>query len=150
MTLSCNYMVFPAQRKCIFQFYFFPTSIEVKDVQVLQLRFLPLFPSFLRVSGCFAGGWLVQLSSCTVCNNQSQVFLPLFFFPLFDFSWMEFDEVDSLDDVLVCPPISGCAEAAKPSLGAFPSLIRLHTNVHHFTAWLISSEISRFFTSFWQ
>lgn len=126
--------------------------MEVKDVQVLQhrsLRFLHFFfPNFLKFGSWFAGGWLVQLSSCTACNNQSQVFLA--FFPPFEFSWMVFAKVDSWNEVLVRPPVSVCAEAAKPSLGAFPSLIRLHTNVHHFTAWLISSKISRFFTSFWQ
>lgn len=133
-------------------FNFFPTSIEVKDVQVLQegsLRFLQFFfPSFLRFSCCLAGGWLVQLSSCIVCNNWSHVFLA--FFPLSEFSWMVFAKVDSLNEVLVRPPVSAGAGAAKPSLGALPSLIRLHTNVHHFTAWLISPKISRFFTSFWQ
>lgn len=46
---------------------------------------------------------------------------------------------NSLNKVLLRLPISICAEAAKPSLGAFPYFIRLDTNVHHFTAWLISS-----------
>jgi len=84
-------------------------------------------------------------------NNWSQAFLAFFSHGIFlDSICQGLRHSDSLNKVLVHLPISICAEEAKPSLGAFPYFIRLDTNVNHFTAWLRSPKISRFFTSFWQ
>lgn len=138
-------MAFPAQRKWIFHF-FSPTLNKVYDIQVFQhpsLRFFQFFfPSFLRFCGALQLDGLSSFHPVQFATTGIRFFLPFpssLNFPGWNLPrlihWMK----------------SWCVHpSAKPSLGAFPSLIRLHTNVHRFTAWLIKSKISRFFTSFWQ
>lgn len=134
-----------------------PTAVEVKAVQVFLYRSQTFrqfsAPGFRMFSCCqFAGGWVARFVQCFCTVTEVRFFLP-FFSPL----WIFMDGIcqdlrgsDPLNKVLVRLSIRICAEVAKPCLGAFPYFIRIDTNVHCFTAWLISSKISRFFTSFWQ
>lgn len=104
----------------------------------------------------FSSSFSISSCSAVVSLQGDGFFLPschLFFF----FFWIFRDRIcqglrrnDSLTEVLVSLPISIHAEEAKPSLGAFPYFIRLDTNMCRFTAWFVSSKVSRFVPSFWQ
>lgn len=144
MILFCNYS-FP-----------FPHQWRSRLFRYFYTRLKHFFSSLSPVSACLAVASLQVdglpiLYSAFVQYLKSGFSCP--FFPL----WIFMDGIcqdlrctDPLNKVLVCLSIHICAEEAKPCLGAFPYFIRLDANVHCFTAWLISSKISRFFTSFWQ